>query len=225
MDAYTFALALGGAGLAAMAITGAAHMAGHTSGHADATHDGHGAPHAPSDNAAPHGAAAPAHEHVAGDRHDAAGGGARAVLLSLVSPRVLFSALVGFGLAGSLARPLVGGGPALALIAVIGAVIFEGGIVRPLWNFMFRFASRPALTLESALLGEARAATTFNRNGEGIVALEVDGQVVQCLGTLRADDRALGVQVRAGDVLRVEDVDSARQRCTVSYVGRAVASG
>jgi translation initiation factor IF-1 len=44
--------------------------------------------------------------------------------------------------------------------------------------------------------------------------------VVQVLGTLRAEDRALGVRVRAGDRVRIEDVDVERNRCTVSYLGR-----
>jgi hypothetical protein len=44
--------------------------------------------------------------------------------------------------------------------------------------------------------------------------------VVQLLGELRPEDRAAGVRVRAGDRLRVEDVDGERNRCTVSYLGR-----
>ena len=40
-----------------------------------------------------------------------------------------------------------------------------------------------------------------------MVSVEVDGQVVQLLGTLSPTDRALGVSVRAGARLRIEEVD------------------
>jgi len=207
MDAYTLTLALGGAGLAVMAVTGAAHAGGH----AGSTGSGHASLHAGDSHA--------------GDHAWLRGGeGVGHALLAFASPRALFSVLVGFGAAGLLAAPIAGGA-VRAAIAVAGAVVFEGAIVRPLWNFLFRFASRPAVTLEGALLGDARAASTFDRRGQGLIAIELDGQIVQCLGTLRPDDRALDIRVEAGDHLRVEEVDTARQRCTVSYVSRAMTPG
>jgi len=126
--------------------------------------------------------------------------------------------LVGFGttgvlLRGVLAEPLAFGA------ALMGGVLFERAIVGPMWSFLMRFASAPALTLESCLQDEVRAVTGFDSNGQGLVAAEVDGQVIQVLGTLRPEDRAAGVRVRSCDLLRVEDVDSRRNRCTVSYVG------
>ena len=63
------------------------------------------------------------------------------------------------------------------------------------------------------------AVTGFDRDGHGLVALELDGQVVQVLATLRAADRAAGVRVRAGDRVRVEEIDAARNRCVVSALG------
>ena len=87
-------------------------------------------------------------------------------------------------------RPLLGG-PFLVAAALVGAVVFERAIVSPLWNLTMRFASTPASTLESAVTDEATAVTSFDQNGQGIVSLEVDGQVVQILATLRADDRLL----------------------------------
>ena len=87
-------------------------------------------------------------------------------------------------------------------------------------NLLLAFASSPAQTLETTLFDEARAASGFDANGEGLVAVDVDGQVVQVLGTLRLEDRALGVRVRAGDRLRIEDVDGEKHRCTVSFLGR-----
>jgi len=82
-----------------------------------------------------------------------------------------------------------------------------------------RFASAPAVTLESSVTDEATAVTSFDANGQGIISLEVDGQVVQILATLRADDRALGAaRVRAGQRVRIDEVDAAQNRCTVSLI-------
>lgn len=99
--------------------------------------------------------------------------------------------------------------------AVAGGVAFERLLVNPLWNFMFRFASSPAQTLESSVEDDAKAVTNFDKNGQGLIAVEVDGHVVQVLGTLTQTDRDSGVRVRAGDVVRIEDVDADRNRCTV----------
>ena len=96
--------------------------------------------------------------------------------------------------------------------------VLASAIVTPIWNFTFRFASNPALTLESSLMSEATAVTSFDVNGQGLIAIEVDGQLVQLLGTLNASDRALRVRVPAGARLRVEDVDAARNRCSVSLL-------
>jgi hypothetical protein len=108
------------------------------------------------------------------------------------------------------------GGALLFVAAAVGGVAFERFIVAPLWNLAMRFASNPALTLESAVTDEATAVSNFDANGQGLVAIELDGQVVQILGTLQAGDRAMGVKVRAGERLRIEEVDTARNRCTVS---------
>lgn len=209
MDSYTFSLVLGGVGLVAMAATGVSHSGGHATHSATAS--------APGGHAAGHGATAHGHSTARAPVHSS---GIGAAVLSAASPRTLFSLLVGFGLTGVALRPFLGG-LILAAAAVAGALVFERLLVAPVWRFMFRFESNPAETLESSLLGEARATSGFDNNGQGLVTVEVDGQVVQCLGTLRRDDLELGVRVRAGDVLRVEDVDADRNRCTVSYVGRA----
>jgi hypothetical protein len=109
----------------------------------------------------------------------------------------------------------------LLALAIVGGIAFELAIVGPLWKFLFRFASTPAASLEGSLMSEAHAASTFDTNGQGLIAVEVDGQLMQCLGTLRSEDRDLGIRVRAGDRLLVEEVDASRSRCTVSYVGHA----
>jgi hypothetical protein len=130
----------------------------------------------------------------------------------------MFNFLVGFGATGLLVERLLG--PVLALpIAIVGGVAFESFIVRPIFNSLFRFESQPAQTLESALMSEARAVTGFDANGNGLVSLELGGEIVQILGTQVRDERASGVRIRAGDALRVEEIDSTRNRCSVSRIG------
>jgi hypothetical protein len=131
---------------------------------------------------------------------------------------VWFSVLLGLGLAGRAMRGFFGGGVVLFLAALGVGLLVEGLLVRPLWNLAFKFASKPALTLESCVEDEATAVTAFDRNGQGIISVDLDGHVVQLLATLRADDRALGAAVRAGDRVRIADVDSARNRCTVAVL-------
>jgi hypothetical protein len=210
MDLYTFSLVLGAAGLGVMAIggMGARHHGG--------SHGGHGAGHA---GHAGHGHAHAGHAH-AGHAHAGhrLGTDSRFSFVSLLSPRLLFSLALGFGATGLLARHLLGG-PLLLAVAVLGGVAFEALAAGPVSSFFFRFGSRPAATLESSLEDEVRAVTGFDGNGQGMVALELDGQIVQLLATLSPEDRAAGVRVRSGDRLRVQEVDAARNRCTVSILG------
>jgi hypothetical protein len=210
MDLYGFCLALGGTGLAAMAVGGLAQL-----GHAGHGHAGHG--HAgPAHAGSAHAGHVHGHTHThavhAHTGHHASEP-ASARFLSLLSPRVLFALLVGFGAGGLLAAPL--GEPWRAGAAVLAAAAFEGLLVGPLWRMLFRFESAPAVTLESAIEDDARAVTGFDAEGHGLVALDVDGQIVQLLATLSADDRARGVRVRTGDLVRVSSIDAARNRCTV----------
>lgn len=134
-----------------------------------------------------------------------------------MSPRILFSVFLGIGTTGILLRPFIGGVPLFAAALALG-IVFERAVVTPVWNFMLRFASRPAETLEHAIATEAIAVTTFDANGQGIVSLEMDGQVRQVLGTLQSADRQLGGKVRAGEKVRIEDIDPQRNRCTVSLL-------
>jgi hypothetical protein len=157
--------------------------------------------------------------HASHDVHASQDGHAEhnSVLLALLSPRVIFSFLLGLGTLGVVLRPFTAG-PLLLAAAIAGGVAFERLLVNPLWNFMFRFASSPAVTLESAVEDEAKAVTNFDKSGCGLIALEVDGHVVQVLGTLSKTDRELGVRVRAGDSVRIEEVDADRNRCTVRRI-------
>lgn len=220
MNPYAFCLCLGGAGLLAMA-SGAAfsmfHMHGHGP-HADA-------PGSMTANLAGRGARGvgrggfrgPGLRGVRGARARDEGG-----LTSLLSPRVLFSVLMGVGVTG-----LLGHGRLhaylVAILAIVGGVAFERLLVRPFWDFLLRFASAPALTLESVVMETARAVTNFDARGQGLVAIELDGQVVQVLATLRASERDAGARVVTGDALLIEEVDAARNRCTVSRAKAHVA--
>jgi hypothetical protein len=212
MDLYVTSLLLGVVGLGAMAVSGlgirggAGH--GHSSGHAGHANGGHGH--------AGHGAHG-AHAHGSQSHGMHASPGMTGRLLTLMSPRLLFSLALGFGASGLLLRPMTGE-PLLAAGAVLGALLFDRVLVSPLWNFAMRFASKPAATLESAVSDEATAVTSFDTNGEGIVSLEVDGQIVQILATLQPNDRLLGTRVRAGQKVRIEEVNTEKNCCTVSLI-------
>ncbi|MCX5766430.1 MAG: hypothetical protein NTZ43_04285 [Gemmatimonadetes bacterium] len=252
MDLYTGSLILGTAGLGLMALGGVAARAGATGSHGGHTghsgHAGHTGHVGPSGHSgALHGHGGPPGGHVAHSAssghagapdgahggHDLASGAAQLVasaqsklsdrLGALLSPRLWFSVLVGFGTTGIILRGLLGAIPVVGPIAVLaaavaGGVLFELLLVGPFWNFLFRFASNPALTLESALTDTAMAVTGFDANGQGLIAVDVDGQVVQVLASLRADDRGEARRVRAGEMVRIEEVDTARGRCVVSIV-------
>lgn len=215
MDLYIFSVVLGAAGMAAMAVLGFAgsHGGGHhghdAGGHdIGATHPGGHAHMTVHNDAAPH-----SHAHA---------DGWKASLWSWLSPRVLFNFLVGFGATGLIVERLVG--PVLALpIAIVGGVAFEAFVVRPIFKSLFRFESSPAQTLESALMSEGRAVTGFDAKGHGLISLELGGEVVQVLGTQLSEERATGVRIRAGDSVRIEEVDSKRNRCKVSRIGLAEA--
>jgi len=216
MDPYTFSLTLGGVGLGVMALSGFAQAAHAGHGHATTGHGhAHGHAHADSHSGDGH----TTHVPATGARHTGVRGSSSASrLLALLQPRVAFSVLVGFGAAGLVLRPFLPG--PLLLAASLGAgLAFEWGLVAPLWRFLFRFASEPAETLESIVSDEARAVTGFDADGNGLVAVELNGQVVQLLATLNPAERAAARKVRAGDRLRVEAVDDTRNRCTVTYLG------
>jgi len=212
MDLYISSVLLGVLGLAAMALSGLGH--GHGAGshsHAGHGHTGHTG-HA-------------GHAHGHGARTGSSAGnsqgssqGHSSFLWNIMSPRFLFSVALGFGAAGLMIKPFFNDAIVLPALALLGGVIFERAIVSPLWNLSMKFASNPASTLESAVSDEATAVTSFDANGQGIVSLEVDGQIVQILATLQPNDRLLGVRVRAGQRVRIEDVNAAASCCTVSLI-------
>jgi hypothetical protein len=205
-------LAAGHAGHVAHVDTGAHVGPGHIGEVAHLDVGGHGIAH----GHAHADAGGPGHH---GDHaHHGEHGGDRAIgtwFLSFLSPRVLFSIMVGVGAAGLLLGGFLAG-PLLAAAAVAGGFAFELLAVRPVWNFFFRFGSEPAFTLESAVTDVATAVTGFNSDGEGLVKIELNGEVVQVLARLSPADRATGVRVHTGDTLVVDEVDAVRNCCTVS---------
>lgn len=214
MDPYLVSLATGAIGLAAMAIGGLSHGShgGHSGhGHGDLGHaGGHAGGHSLGHGHG-HGHAGDAHGSHAGHH----GEGSHGVnWMSFLSPRLLFALLVGFGAGGIAATPL--GEPFRFVAALLTGAGFEAFLVGPLWRFMFRFESKAALTLESAIEDEAKAVTGFDKSGCGLVAVDVDGQIVQLLATLSAEERARGTRVHSGDMVRIAEVDAARGRCTVT---------
>ncbi len=216
MDLYISSMVLGAIGFTAMALGGLGSRGGHQGAVA------HGGGHAHG------GAAGGGHVHGLVHTHSHAGMAARAshtlggrvtgrAFWLVTSPRFLFSLMLGFGATGTMLHSLLPG-VILPGVAIVGAVAFERFLVSPIWNFAMRFASRPAETLESAVADEAVAVSSFDANGQGIVSLEVDGQVLQILATLQPQDRLLGARVRAGQRLRIDDVNAERQTCTVSVL-------
>ena len=228
-DLYIFGVVLGAAGMAAMAFLGftsshsGAHHGHDTSGHemhgigghSHSIGAGHGIPHA---SGHAHDAGRmhlTAHTHAAPHSHPSDW---KSHLWTWLSPRVLFNFLVGFGATGLIVERLVGSLLALP-IAIVGGIAFEAFIVRPIFNSLFRFESQPAQTLESALMSEGKAVTGFDANGNGLISVELGGELVQVLGTQTDSERAAGVRIRSGDIVRIEEVDSDRNRCTVSRIG------
>jgi hypothetical protein len=227
MDLYIFCVVLGAAGMAAMAFLGFSSSHGGHHGHDTAGHELHGVGgHSHSiggGHAVGHGHSVQHHAHDGTLAHHAHAphlhpDGWKTHVWSWLSPRVLFNVLVGFGATGLIVERLVG--PVLALpIAIVGGIAFESVVVRPIFNSLFKFESDPAQTLESAIMSEAKAVTGFDANGNGLISLELGGEVVQILGTLTRDERSAGVRVRAGDAVRIEEVDATRNRCVVSRIG------
>jgi translation initiation factor IF-1 len=226
MEIYLVLMLMGFAGLAFMAFGGIGH--GHGHGHAGAhghdvgdvsLHGGHAGGHAVAHAHAGHGHAGHEHGH-GGQGHQDHGGADRftGMLVGLLSPRVFSSVLLGLGATGLLARPYLGE-PLLFGAALAGGVALDRLVVSRMWNFLMGFASKPALSLETAVMDTAHAVTSFDRNGQGIVSIELNGQITQVLGTLQPADREAGVRVRAGDRVLIEAVDPARNRCTVSHLG------
>ncbi len=129
------------------------------------------------------------------------------------SPVMIFAWLIGFGLAGLIAEPMTRYTYALVW-AVVGGTVFQKFIIRPYWNCIFRFASKPADLLEGTLAHRALAVTSFDSKGCGLVRLDVDGQTRDVLARLVPQER--GVPVRKGEYVLVERVNTSDNTVLVS---------
>lgn len=250
MDIYRLGLYLGFTGIVSMALLGIGQLGhghtgtqGNTSGHGHGGHGGHA--NGPAGHGG-HGHAAQGHGSQGHSTHSHSkesrdsGADRWGLVLGLLSPRVFFSFLLGFGATGILLKHFLPEDPVVdwlatkswiqdaamtyrigrLVLAGVGGWAFEHWIVASIWNFIFRFASNPARTLDTAICEEARAVTNFDASGSGLIALDLDGQIMQVLGTLNAAERAEGIRIHAGDLLFVEAVDTQRNSCTVSRINR-----
>lgn len=209
---YTTLFTIGLLGLVALAFLGAghgghAHGGGHGPGHGHAHGGGH-------DNGG-RGHQQHAHERGEhGERQSAAWG----LLTSLLSPLTLFTLCLGAGATGILLRPMHWPSFVVGLAASLGAIVLYAAVVRPLWAFIFQFASTPSGALDATVAQTAEAMTPFDAAGHGIVCVNVDGQLVRILATLDADDRAAAQVVKPGDRLTITAIDGASNKCRVARI-------
>ena len=122
---------------------------------------------------------------------------------------------MGAGLVGIVTRHLLSD-PARALAAIAGALVMNFLIVRPMFAFGLKFASKPSEGLEGTVANVAHAITRFDEKGKGLVRLTLDGQVVQLLANLEPTELDRGVKVEKGDEVIVTQVDSVRNTCCVT---------
>jgi hypothetical protein len=135
--------------------------------------------------------------------------------MPFISPLNWFSWFLGAGAAGLVAT-MAGLSSTWALaLALLGALVFNRGVVRPIWNMVFSFASTPAKNLGGCLLQQVEAVTSFNERGEGLVRVTIDGRTEDVLARLTESERASGERIRRGDRLLIEDVDPQKNTCRV----------
>ena len=135
---------------------------------------------------------------------------------TLLSPLAIFSLCLGAGATGLLLRPVHLAAALTALAAIAGGFMFFGLLVRPLWNLLFKFASKPSAALEGMVARQAEAVTGFDGRGRGLVGLTIDGQWVRVLATLEAEDQTNAPAVKPGERLTVISVDGRRNTCRVA---------
>lgn len=194
---YTTLLLIGLIGLFAQAVLGMSHGShvghtGHTGGHSG--HAGRGM------------------------RHGSQGERGPSPLWTLLSPLAIFSLCLGTGATGLLLRPEHLAAVVTALLAALGGLVFFGLLVRPLWNLLFKFASKPSAALEGMVARQAEAVTGFDGRGRGLVGLTIDGQWVRVLATLEAEDQTNASAVKPGEKLTVISVDGRRNTCRVARI-------
>lgn len=102
------------------------------------------------------------------------------------------------------------------IVAALGAIAFDFGVVRPMFALLFRCASKPSEGLEGTVALPAEAITKFDERGQGLVLVNMEGQLVQLLAKLEGGDVAGGVVVHKGDRVIVTSVNSQANTCRVT---------
>ncbi len=217
---FLFCLILGVVGLILMALPGLNHhssIGGHHGLHIGSHSAGHGAvvAHTTGTHAHVSSANAPAHDALSTAKTGVNSQQSGFAATSLIpSPRAIFTVMALFGaFAFALQESLHLSAPLSGVVAIVPALAIEYLVARPLWNWMFSFQGKPTSPLETMILKEARAVTPFS-NGKGVVAINHDGRVVQFSASLPAHQSMMPVHV--GDALCIDEVDTARQRVSVS---------
>jgi len=204
----TYLLLIGLLGIVAQFLLGVSHGGhmGHAVGHGHTGHTGHEAGHT---------GHVPAHGSTS---KTSVGGSGRFIgfMLTLLSPIMIFSVCFGAGAAGLLVKHLHLPVYEVAEAAAISGIGLYAAIVRPLWQFLFRFASAPSEGLEGAIGSEAQALSGFDSSGRGLVKLTIDGQIASnVLAYLDDSDRNIAQDIHPGDFLTVTSVDPHNNTCRV----------
>ena len=215
MSPYFLFFLVGAVGLVLMAVMGAA------GGHGGHAHGGHSA--TVSTHATHGGHAANGHAGHGAHHGHAHGTGAqsfnlRAAIMGWLSPRVLLTLSMGAGAAGVALASVLPAEPWRALVSIGAGAALEKLVVAPMWATLSRFASKPARTLDSAVMEEATALADFDAQGYGLVSIVLDGHEMRLLARLSPEHEQGAV--RSGNKLLVESVDGARGRCVVSPLRR-----
>lgn len=225
MEIYTLLLLIGAIGFAAMVALGFIHTGGHhdAGGH----HAMHGHHHGGVDAIGQHhapigshvrilqGSAKGAHQGHHGVGRVAKFGKFKSVLM--ISPVDIFSLCLGAGATGLLARGLAS--PAiLPFLAAAGALLFNYGLVRPLFGIAYKFASKESEGLEGMIAHTGEAVTRFDAQGRGLVQLILDGEAKQLLAKLDQEELESGIQIARGDQVLVLDVDPVKNSCRVTRI-------
>lgn len=132
------------------------------------------------------------------------------------SPFDLMAYCTGAGAVGEILRQQ-GLAPNVVLgAALVGALLFNFGLAKPVLNGLLRFESRQSEGLEGQVAQHGEAVSRFDAQGRGLVRLSLDGEIVQVLGLLDPEERDRGVKVLKGDPLVVVDIDAAKNTCRVT---------
>lgn len=210
MSIYLILFLAGAVGIGATAMMGLGH--GHGGQHG---HGGHGHGHG-------HGLGGRGGRGARGGRHGRHGGGAEGTnvwsnLLLAISPIDIFSFAFGAGAFGLLFKNMVGGAT-LPWLALLGAVLFTYGIVKPIFALAAKFVSKPSEGIEGMVAKTGIAISKFDAQGRGLVKLILDDEEKQLLAVLDSSDIAQGTQIHRGDELLIVEVDPVKNSCRVAKI-------